>query len=466
VRDGTSAERIADFALGVSYEDVPEPVARAAKLHLLDTLGCGLAASASGVGTAGRSIAGVAQEEGATVIGRTGAAHPHDAALANGMLCHALDFDDTHADSICHIGVVAGPAALAASEASGATGRDLLTAFIAANEVIARVGAAAAPGYMTRGYHPTSVCGVFGATAAAARLLGLSAVQATSALGIAGSMASGLFAYLGDGSLTKPIHAGWGAAAGLTAARLAAAGGEGPRAIFEDRFGFYAAYYDSGAVELDRLVETLGDVWLTPEVAFKAYPACHFIHGCLDAVAVLADRLDGGAGEVEEIVVSVPGPGIPLVLEPLDDKVRPRTDYDAKFSLPFSVASMLVHGHVDLSSYSADALDDARVLEIARRVRYREAEFGSYPRAFPGRVRITTRAGANLDADVPYQRGAPENPMTDDEVLRKFRSNAERALRPELVASLEAGILTLEAVRDVRSTLSPLADADAVGAAA
>src|SRR5262245_34037306 len=97
--DATSAERIAEFALGLSPDDVPQPVARAAKLHLLDTLGCGLAASASGVGTAGRNVAPVAPVGGTTVIGRAGAAHPHDAALANGMLCHALDFDDTHADS-------------------------------------------------------------------------------------------------------------------------------------------------------------------------------------------------------------------------------------------------------------------------------------------------------------------------------------------------------------------------------
>jgi 2-methylcitrate dehydratase PrpD len=342
----------------------------------------------------------------------------------------------------------------------------LLVALVAANEVIARIGAAAAPAYMSRGYHPTSVCGVFGAAVAAARLLELSAPQTTAALGIAGSMSAGLFAYLGDGSLTKPIHAGWAAAGGLAAARLAAAGGEGPRAIFEDRFGFYEAYYGGGHSDLAGSLATLGQRWETPQVAFKAYPACHFIHGCLDEAAALRTRLDSSFAEIEEIVVAVPDPGIPLVLEPLADKVHPRTDYDAKFSLPFSVAAMLVHGRVDLSSYTTDALADLEVLRLARRVRYERREFPTYPRGFPGRVRIAIRNGETLEAETPYQRGAPENPMTEEEVLLKFRLNASLSLDAEQVTAVEAAILALEDAEDLRAELAVLSGGEPIGAAA
>ena len=451
------SEQIADFALGLAYEDVPGDVVAAAKLHLLDALGCGLAAHGLAIGTAGRAVAGVATERAASVIGRVAPADPRDAALANGMLCHALDFDDTHGDSICHVSAVAAPAALAASEASGASGRDLLTALVAANEVIARIGVAAAPEYMVGGFHPTSVCGVFGATAAGARLFGLDRAAAVHALGIAASMAGGLFAYLGDGSATKPIHAGWAAGSGLTAALLAAAGGEGPREVFEDRFGFFAAYYRGNADEPHAQVASLGRTWETPRIAYKAYPACHFVHGCLDAAAAAGEATGWDAADIETITVAVAEPGIPLVLEPRDAKARPRTEYDAKFSVPYSVATLLVHGRVDLGSYVADALDDPRVLDLAARVAYERRAFATFPEAFPGWVRIAHRDGRMFEADAPYQRGAPENPLSEADVLEKFRANAGLALEADAVAELEDALLALEELDDVRDATRLLA---------
>ena len=174
-------------------------------------------------------------EPEASVIGlETGLPAPN-AAFANAMLCHGLDFDDTHSDSVAHIvdGGRAGRRSRVA-EARGASGRELLTAVIAGNEIVTRIGMAASGAFHERGFHPTAVCGIFGATAAAARLGGLDRTPPTSALGIAGSMASGLFAYLDDGTPTKPIHPGWAAHGALLAARLAAHGAEGPPGVLED----------------------------------------------------------------------------------------------------------------------------------------------------------------------------------------------------------------------------------------
>jgi 2-methylcitrate dehydratase PrpD len=390
------------------------------------------------------------------VLGSATGVSPAAAALANGMLCHGLDFDDTHADSICHVGVVVSPAALAVAEATNASGTELLVALVAGSEIVTRVGAAAAPGYMVRGFHPTSVCGVFGATVAAARLRGLTPAEIASALGIAGSMSSGLFAYLGDGSATKPVHAGWAAHGGIVAAGLAAAGAEGPGVVFEDRFGFFAAYYGSDASALETQIADLGARWETDRIAFKPYPACHFVHSSLDAAALLLAETPLASDDLARITVAVPGPGVPLVLEPLEAKRDPRTDYDAKFSLPYSIAALIIHGHVGVESYTEQAIRDPAVLELASRVDYVQREFPTYPQSFPGWVRLETRAGAVFERELAHQRGGPENPMGVDAVVAKFRRNAALALDEESLLALEAAVLSLELQDDLARCLAPL----------
>lgn len=455
----TIAGEIAEWVCGLTYDDIPAETLEAAKLHLLDTLGAGLAAHARGVATAGRTVATSNRANGAsTIIGLPTGVPAAAAGLANGMLCHGLDFDDTHADSICHVGVVVAPAAVAVAEAAGAgaDGRALLVALIAGGEIVTRVGAAAVGGYMVRGFHPTSVSGVFGAAAAAGRLRGLQPPALRSALGLAGSMASGLFAYLGDGSETKPVHAGWAAHGGILAAELAAAGGEGPAAVFEDRFGFFAAYYDGEAAALEAQISDLGRRWETPRIAFKPYPACHFVHSCLDAAASLLAGRSLAADEIDRIIVAVPDPGIPLVLEPVADKRDPRTEYDAKFSLPYSIAALIVHGRVGVETYSEERIRDARVLALAARVEHVRRAFPSYPRSFPGWVRIETRSGAVLELELEHQRGGPENPLSNAEVAAKFRANAGLALTAESIDQLESALLSLEQQDDLTRVFAPL----------
>src|SRR5262245_10756423 len=219
----------------------------------------------------------------ATVIGLGHRLPAAQAALANGMLCHGLDFDDTHGDAVCHVTVVVGPAALAVAEGRRAGGRDVLTALVAGAEVVARLGMAAAGAFHRRGFHPTSVCGVFGATAAAARLDGLDAGTATRALGIAGSLAGGLLAFLEDGAPTKPIHPGWAAHGAVMAARLVAHGAAGPAAVLEGRYGLYDAFVEQDGLALERELADLGIRWETRRLAYKPYPACHLVHGVLGA---------------------------------------------------------------------------------------------------------------------------------------------------------------------------------------
>ena len=237
-------ERIAAFTSSLAFEQIPDEVIEATKLHVLDVLGCGLAAHGLGVAGEGRATMAELGTGDATAIGLdTPLPAPH-AAFANAMLCHGLDYDDTHSDSVCHITVVVVPAALAVAESLGRSGEDVLAAVTAGTEVVSRIGMAASGAFHARGFHPTSVCGVFGATAAAARLAGLDAETTTSALGLAGSMSSGLMAYLNDGTPTKPVHAGWAAQAGVLAAQLAAHGAAGPAGVLDGRFGIFHAFVD------------------------------------------------------------------------------------------------------------------------------------------------------------------------------------------------------------------------------
>jgi 2-methylcitrate dehydratase PrpD len=457
----TAATKLADFASGLQIDDVPPPVAAAAKLHLLDALGCGLAALGLGDGDHVRAAAAEEAGQGpASAIGITAGLPPGEAALVNGTLCHALDFDDTHSAAVAHVTVAVAPAALAEGQAQGASGAQLLAALLAGSEVTIRLGAAAGSAFHARGFHPTAVCGTFGAAAAAARLRGLDAATTARALGIAGSMASGVLEFLADGSDTKRLHPGWAACAGLHAARLAAYGASGPTTVIEGRAGLYATHLGRRDIPIERELSDLGSRWETPNIAFKPFPACHYLHASVDASAEAAGGRRLRAADVEEIVAEVPEAALALVLEPVESKLSPRTAYEAKFSLPYSVAAMLVHGRVDVTTYTDRAITDPDVLELARLVDYRVREFPTADHAFPGAVRIRLRDGEELTAELPHQRGAPEYPMTEDEVRDKFRANAALVLPAEVQTGLEAAVMGLEQQDDL-DALRALAKASA-----
>jgi 2-methylcitrate dehydratase PrpD len=455
----TAAQKIADWALSLQIDEIPADVLEHAKQHVLDTLGCGLAAHATG--TAGEGRTAMAEQGGeaqATVIGLDNGLPAANAAFANAMLCHGLDFDDTHSQSVSHVSAVVTPAALAAGESAGLSGRDVLTAIVAGNEVVCRVGMAASGQFHSRGFHPTAICGIFGGTVAAAKLAGSSTERTTSALGISGSMASGLFAYLTDGTATKPIHPAWAAHGSLMATRLASLGAEGPPTVFEGKFGLYHAFLSApeGSIDLDKYIETLGSVWETPRIAYKPYPVCHFMHGSLGATSEAMQGRLFNAEDIDEVVVTVPDAGVALVLEPVAKKKAPRSEYEGKFSLQYSVASMLVRGHVAVSDFTDEAISDPAVLAVAGKVSYETPAYPTYPQAFPGGVRVRLTSGDTIQGDFPYQKGGPENPFSLDDVRAKFRGNASLAMADADVVALEEAILALEEQADLTAALAPL----------
>lgn len=449
-----AAARLATWVVGMDPSQIPSPVLDAAREHTLDTLGCGLGGLAvGGAAGAGRRVATAAGQGLASVIGATGRVDAAAAALANGMLCHGLDFDDTHEPSICHVGTVVVPAALAMAELQGASGAETLAAIVIGTETTTRVGMAASEGFHRRGFHPTGVCGVFGAAAAACRLRGLDTETTTRAFGLAGSMASGIFAYLADGSQTKPLHAGWAAQAGIQAALLAEAGASGPAAVFEDRYGLYATHIDVAA-DLASQLDDLGRRWETPRVAFKPYPACHWIHATVDAVAEAAEGL--AAGDIERIVARIPEVGVPIVFEPAEAKAAPQTAYDAKFSLPWCVAARVVEGRLDVRSFLRPDVAAPEIVALAARV-VNEPWIGPAPRSpFAGSVDVLPRGGEARRVTLDAPRGAPENPMSFEALVAKFLANATLSLGQDEAAELVEAVDDLGAAAGVGAITAPL----------
>ena len=455
----TAAREIAEWSATLTLDDIPDHVRTDAKLHLLDTLGCGLAAHAGEIATEGRTTMGeLGGEAQATVIGTERRLPAANAAFANAMLCHGLDFDDTHSDSVSHISAVITPTALAAAEQLGANGRDTLAAIVAGNEVVCRIGMAASGAFHARGFHPTAICGVFGGVAAIGRIAAADAATTTSALGIAGSFAGGLFAYLADGTPTKPMHPAWAAHGAHLASRLAANGAAGPQTVLEGKFGLYHAFLgaEEGEIDIAGQLADLGSRWETPRIAYKPFPVCHFMHGSLGATAGAANGRTFAAAEIDDVLVSVPEAGVSLVLEPAEQKRAPRSEYEGKFSLQYSVASMLVRGHVSVGDFTDEAIGDPAVLAVASKVRYETRDYPTYPQAFPGGVVVSLADGTSFEADFPYQKGGPENPLSADEVRAKFRENASLALSERALERLEEAILGLEEHDDLTAVLAPL----------
>ena len=450
----TLAERLAAFAADLTFDALPAEVVADVKLRTLDVLGIALAASAHEVGPPMRAgLEAWAGRGECTVVGAKFTASAPIAILLNGTLAHGLDWDDTHAPSVTHASAVVIPTVLALGEAGGLAGRAVITAAVAGYESIARIGMGAPAAFHRRGWHATSTCGTFAAALAAGVCERLDRAALTAALGIAGSFASGVMEFLQDGSWVKRLHPGWAGQAGATAAALARAGFPGPATILEGRYGLYRTFVDT---EPDvRPFDTLGRTWETLNVGFKPYPACHYLHAFLDCALSLRETHGLAPDAIEAIECWVPPTGMPIVAEPYPAKLRPRTPYDAQFSLPYSVAAAFVDGRVDLDTYAAERLSDPRVLALADRVVCHPDPYTTFPNGFPGWVRVRLADGRVVEAREPDGRGGPARPLPQRAIVEKFRANAGRVLPAARVSELEGAVLGLDALADVR-TLMPL----------
>src|ERR1043166_2523303 len=301
----TAAETLADFCAGLRWNDLDPAVQQRTRELLLDLIGVSLAGARPPAGPpAVRAAVSLGGAGAANIVGTRASTSAVWAALANGTAAHAVELDDVTTESSLHPGGAVIPAAIALAQELSATPSALLEAIVAGYEVTMRVGNALNPASAyARGFHPTGVAGVFGATMAAGHLLGLSVEQRVLALGIAGTLASGSLEYLADGAWTKRLNPGWAGHAGITAARLAQAGFSGPSSVFEGRLGVLHAYTD--APKPERLLADLGQPLQIMRVSIKPYACCRYNHGLIDCVLQLSRSTHVDPADVDCIRLGV-----------------------------------------------------------------------------------------------------------------------------------------------------------------
>lgn len=440
----SAAQQISKFSAEFRLDDVPAAVVDRAKLHILDGLGLGLASNAYDYGK--RAIEGglaLSPIGSCSIIGRPERMEVRDAAMVNGVLIHGLDFDDTHLASIIHPTATALPVALSLGEALGASGADLLAAFLAGVETGIRIGLAVDGDFHHVGYHATGVVSHFASAVTAGRLLGLTPEQITAAQGITGSTASGIQVFLEEGAWTKRLHPGWGAVAGITAAYLAKTGFKGPTRPYEGKFGLFATHMHAPA-KLDRMTADLGTVWHFGETALKPYPVCHFIHGCADAAIELRKEIAGA--EIKSVDAYLAQPTLHIIAEPAEAKERPTTDYEAKFSAQFVIAYCLLEGRFGLPDLLAEALAHPGARDLALRVKCHADPDTAFPTYFSGGVAVTLADGRVLKRHVRVNSGAGERAMTADAVAEKFLASASLAIPAARAEAIRDAVLDLENV--------------------
>lgn len=449
----TVAQQLASVAASVVRDGLPEALRADVARRVLDVLGNSLAARTQPAAT---TVAAVVHEWGgperATMVGFGRRVPPAAAALVNGTLAHALDFDDTHLPSVLHPSSSVVPAALAVAESLGCSGRSLLDAAGMGIEVAVRLGMG---GYdrqlgnsvfFERGQHATSICGAVGAAVAAAMLMDLGPEGITHALGIAASMGAGLLEANRTGGTVKRMHCGWAAHSGVVAADFARHGLTGPPTVIEGRFGFLHAFCGDQA-DVDAVVEGLGERWELPGIFFKPYPCNHFTHAGIDAALEL--RAQGLAvGDIREIELGLPTSVLRTIAEPPGEKARPQSGYHAAFSGPYTVAAALIGGGglgLGHDDFTDEAANDQARLALAGKVRCvadpRCDEI--FPNQFPAVLRVTLTDGSHREVRVDANRGGPDNPLSVEELATKFRTNASRALDDRRSSAVSAAAYAL-----------------------
>jgi 2-methylcitrate dehydratase PrpD len=461
----TAAERLARLVHDLDAAALDRTVVDQATLAVLDTLGIALAGMSEPCAHAARAVAcAAAGAEEATIVVHGDRLPAQAVALVNGTASFAHNFTDTTLSCVIHAGPVVVPAALATGELAGASGAAVLAAVVAGYEVMTRVGnainaGAARMAHHRKGFHPTATCGVFGAAAAAARLLGLDLDRTVHALGIAGSLAGGLSLSLRDGSDVWRAHGGLAAQNGLLAARLAAAGLTGPAGVLDDPRGFCAAFTD-GRFDADALTRDVGGPPLILDAAFKLHNVAHVWALPLDALAALRRAHGFGPGDVAEVIVTFPEAWTAIMRDPGGGDDLPRTYSQATNDLRYCVGVGLRDGCVHVEQFDAKHLSDPEVLDLARRVTPRPERslnqvWETSDRA-PTDVEVVLKSGARHRLHLDYPRGAPQNPAPRAELEAKFAALASRVLprsASDHVVEVVRELATLPAIGELTAAL-------------
>ena len=445
----------------VTFDDLPPDVIEATKNRVLDVIGLSLAGADTAFGRSVLEAASAISPPGPCRVFGTGSGLGVTmAAFVNGAWSQALEYDDTHNESIVHMSSPSVAAALAMADyysrggfirtTGPVSGRDLIAAIAIGNEISCRVGSVAPGQFHRLGFHPSGLFAPFGVTYLAGKLLGLDAGGLARAAGICGSFAAGILECWVDGTQPKFLHPGWAAQSGITSAFLGRAGTTGPAAVFEGRFGLFASHLQNPGIARDfrRITQEIGTRWDSRRASFKPFPAAHVIHPYLDALLRLRARHGLTPADIERIDCPVAAFIVPIVCEPIAEKTAPASDSHGRVSLQYTLAEALALGALGKTAYRDASLADPGILALARRVHYAVDPSYPGPGHFKGEVRVTLKDGRSLVEVEEFNRGSFENPMTDVEIHRKFDDNASAWLSAEERDRLASQIRQLEHLPD------------------
>jgi 2-methylcitrate dehydratase PrpD len=450
------AEQVARFIAGLAAEKIPPKAFEVARRGVMDFTGVALAGSRE---ETGKIIAGCVREMGATpasgVIGNSFRTSPHLAALANGTMGHALDYDDLSFTYGAHPSVTLAPVVFALGESLGATGKEVLAAYIVGFEAGACISSPVAQRHYLRGWHSTGTVGVMGATAAAARLLKLDIHQVIMALGMAASMASGLRQNFG--TMTKPFHAGQAASNGVLAATLALHGFTANENAVDGPQGYARVLGCDDDIDWDKAAASLGKTFvITKGIGFKPYPSCGGTLGVTDATLYLRNQHHPDVSSIEEIILGV-GP-----FENRSLIHRPHQGLEGKFSLEYCVSRALWDGALTLRDFTDERVNQPEIQNLMGRVRCEER----YPMAVmgadssglnPQSVTIRMKDSREYSRETPLVAGMPVSSMTDVQLEAKFRDcasptlNSQKAVR---ALSILKNFKTLPDIRELMKVIS------------
>ncbi len=441
----TAARTLAEFAAGLTYEQIPAAPRERARQCIIDTAGAALFGSRL---PWSRIVAGHAQQCGGNgssrVIGSSLKVAPPAAALANGVCSHAFELDGLRKPSAgVHPGAILLPAALAAAEHQGASGRDLLTAFVAGAEVLFRIGLAAKQTTESLGFHAPGVNGPYGSAIVAGKLLGLNAAQLTQALGIAGSLGGGLlaFAKAGNGAMVKRLHMGRAAEAGVLAALLARDGYEGPDSVLEGKYGYLESYARDG--DATQFTKGLGTHFDIVYACLKRY-ACHITaHTPVQSLQELRAENNFNGDDIKALTIHARH----KVLSHHDIR-EPRDVAGAQYSVPFCSAIALYYDVNDPLAFSEAALNDAKVRALALKLNVVEMGHDEKGGAWATRVVVALKDGRRFERFAEEFKGTPASPLSPEELQTKFMRMAGAHPR---AAELHAQLAALENIADCRT---------------
>src|SRR5229473_1389512 len=452
---------IGRFVTTTRYEDIPGEVIELGKKSILDGLGLALAGSKAQTGALCRQYLenlGVCDGK-STIIGSARKTSPRFAAFVNAVSIHADDFDDTQLavakdrvyGLLVHPTVPVLPAALALAERGGVSGKELMLAYHLGVEVECKIAEAISPRHYQDGFHSTGTCGPFGSAAACAKLLRFDLSKTLNAFGLAASQSGGLRENFG--TMTKPFQAGRAAESGVASVELVALGWSAAEQILEADRGFFHAF--GGSYDPASIMNRLGKPWtfVSPGVSLKPYPSGSLTHPAMTELARLIETNNIQAAQVEKMDIGANHNMTTTLLHH-----QPKTGLEAKFSMEFCMAILLLERKAGLSEFLDKVVQRTDVQEMIRKINFYvdpEAESSGYDK-MRSILKIQLKDGKVISGRADFGKGSPANPMSFDEAAVKFRGCAEFACWPkDKTEKITAFVKTLDSIQDVRA-LSPL----------